>query len=90
MGYIPGKENIRVSDIQAEGSSGFSEFHIYVCAAFLHHWSKDLLQMDFQTAMIHLQSLPTKSWGVKEVELLLSEAYMWQTLFADATAHFKT
>ena len=34
-----------------------------------------------------LQSLPTQGWGDKEVEMLLSEAYMWKTLFHDSQAH---
>jgi TBC1 domain family member 2 len=36
-----------------------------------------------------LQSLPTKSWTVKEIELLLSEAYLYQNCFSGASAHFK-
>lgn len=72
-----------------EGSSGFSEFHIYVCAAFLVKWSDRLKDMDFQEIMIFLQSLPTKHWGDKDIELLLSEAYMWQTLYKNASAHLK-
>ena len=32
---------------QSEGS-GFSEFHLYVCAAFLIKWSTQLQAMEFQ------------------------------------------
>ncbi|GMM33311.1 GTPase-activating protein [Saccharomycopsis crataegensis] len=72
-----------------EGSNGFSEFHIYVCAAFLVKWSDTIKQMDFQEIMIFLQSLPTKNWSDKDIELLLSEAYMWQTLYKNASAHLR-
>ena len=35
----------------AEGSSeGFSEFHVYVCAAFLVKWSEQLQKQDFQVS----------------------------------------
>lgn len=34
-----------------------------------------------------LQSLPTKDWGEKDVELLLSEAFIWKSLFEGASAH---
>lgn len=34
-----------------------------------------------------LQSLPTKEWGEKDVELLLSEAFIWKSLFEGARAH---
>ncbi|KAI8841234.1 rab-GTPase-TBC domain-containing protein [Chytridium lagenaria] len=46
-------------------SDGFSDFHLYVCAAFLVKWSEQLRKMDFQEVMIFLQSLPTASWMKK-------------------------
>ena len=73
----------------AEGPNGFSEFHVYVCAAFLVKWSSKIQQMDFQEIMMFLQALPTKEWGEKDIELLLSEAYMWQSLFKNAIAHLR-
>ena len=36
-----------------------------------------------------LQALPTKNWGEKEIELLLSEAFIWQSLFRGSSAHLK-
>ena len=33
---------------QSEGPDAFSQFHLYVCCAFLTHWSEKLRQMDFQ------------------------------------------
>jgi len=45
--------------------------------------------MDFQGIMMFLQALPTQDWTEKDIELLLSEAFMWQSLFAEATAHFR-
>lgn len=36
-----------------------------------------------------LQSLPTKSWTEKDIELLLSEAYIWQSLFRGSSAHLR-
>ena len=43
--------------------------------------------MDFQEIMMFLQSLPTKDWTEKDVELLLSEAFIWQSLFKGSQAH---
>ncbi|KAK4555999.1 GTPase-activating protein [Recurvomyces mirabilis] len=71
---------------QAE-DQGFSFFHLYVCAAFLVKWSSQLQRMDFQEIMMFLQSLPTKEWTEKDVELLLSEAFIWKSLFAGSQAH---
>ena len=45
--------------------------------------------MDFQEVMMFLQSLPTKSWTEKDIELLLSEAFIWQSLYKGSAAHLK-
>lgn len=47
------------------------------------------MKMDFQDIMIFLQTLPTKTWTEKDVELLLSEAYIWQSLFKGSSAHLR-
>jgi TBC1 domain family member 2 len=73
---------------QAE-EQGFSEFHLYVCAAFLVKWSDQLVKMDFQEVMMFLQALPTRDWTEKDIELLLSEAFIWQSLFRGSSAHLR-
>lgn len=37
--------------------------------------------------MMFLQALPTKEWTEKDVELLLSEAFIWMSLFKGSQAH---
>ncbi|KAJ3412940.1 GTPase-activating protein [Chytridiales sp. JEL 0842] len=88
MREISLKNTIRMWDsYHAEGSEGFSEFHLYVCAAFLVKWSDQLKKMDFQGIMMFLQSVPTNTWDEKDIELLLSEAFMWKSLFHNAQSH---
>ena len=53
---------------------------------FLHRWSDKLQTMDFQEIILQLQSLPTQNWSDKDAEMLLSEAFMYKTLFGN-TAH---
>lgn len=89
MREISVKNTIRMWDTYLAEEQGFSEFHLYVCAAFLVKWSDKLLTMDFQEIMMFLQSLPTKSWTEKDIELLLSEAFIWQSLFKGSAAHLK-
>ena len=36
-----------------------------------------------------LQALPTHDWTAKDIELLLSEAFIWQSLFRGSSAHLK-
>ncbi|CAG8577624.1 6353_t:CDS:10, partial [Cetraspora pellucida] len=82
------KNTIRMWDTYlAEDSDGFSEFHLYVCAAFLVKWSEKIRSMDFQGIMMFLQSLPTSNWGYEDIELLLSEAYILKSLFHNAPNH---
>lgn len=73
----------------SESPLGFNNFHVYVCAAFLSKFSAQLKQMEFQDILLFLQSPPTLSWTNKDVELMLSEAFIWQSLYKDATAHLK-
>ncbi|KAG7004455.1 dimethyladenosine transferase [Physcia stellaris] len=80
---------IRMWDTYMAEEQGFSEFHLYVCAAFLVKWSVELLRMDFQEIMMFLQALPTRNWTEKDVELLLSEAFIWQSLFKGSSAHLR-
>jgi hypothetical protein len=42
---------------QAEGPDAFSQFHLYVCSAFLVKWSEKLRQMDFQVRPSPLYAL---------------------------------
>ncbi|KAK3685861.1 GTPase-activating protein gyp1 [Podospora appendiculata] len=89
MREISVKNTIRMWDTYMAEEQGFSEFHLYVCAAFLVKWSDKLVKMDFQEIMMFLQSLPTRSWTEKDIELLLSEAYIWQSLFKGSSAHLR-
>lgn len=88
MTYSLTRRNNNKQNRQAE-EQGFSEFHLYVCAAFLVKWSDKLVKMDFQEIMMFLQSLPTRDWTEKDIELLLSEAYIWQSLFKGSSAHLR-
>ncbi|OAX82293.1 hypothetical protein ACJ72_03349 [Emergomyces africanus] len=84
------QNTIRMWDTYMAEEQGFSRFHLYVCAAFLVKWSEQLLKMDFQEVMMFLQALPTKDWTEKDIELLLSEAFIWQSLFQDSSAHLRS
>ena len=47
MREISVKNTIRMWDTYMAEDQGFSDFHLYVCAAFLVKWSEQLLKMDF-------------------------------------------
>lgn len=87
---IPLEAIIRLWDTYiAEGTGGFSEFHIYVCAVFLVYWSERLRFMDFQQILVFLQAVPTEDWGVQEMESLVAEAFVLKSLFHSAPRHLE-
>ncbi|KAI0696694.1 rab-GTPase-TBC domain-containing protein [Cytidiella melzeri] len=89
MREISVKNTVRMWDTYlAEGPDAFSQFHLYVCSAFLVQWSKKLKQMDFQGIIMFLQSLPTQDWTDHEIELLLSEAFVHYSTWHNAQSHF--
>ncbi|KAJ1916729.1 GTPase-activating protein [Mycoemilia scoparia] len=81
---------VRMWDTYLAETDGFSEFHIYVCAAFLLKWANTLTNQDFQELIIFLQSPPTSDWTHKDIELILSEAYMYKYLYDSSPQHFTT
>ncbi|KAF2228036.1 rab-GTPase-TBC domain-containing protein, partial [Elsinoe ampelina] len=89
MREISVKNTVRMWDTYLAEDQGFSHFHLYVCAAFLVKWSDKLLRMDFSQIMMFLQALPTRDWTEKDIELLLSEAFIWQSLFRGSKAHIQ-
>ncbi|KAF2083745.1 RabGAP/TBC [Saccharata proteae CBS 121410] len=89
MREISLKNTIRMWDTYLAEDRGFSDFHLYVCAAFLKKWSDEIIKMEFQDIMMFLQSLPTRDWTEKDIELLVAEAFMWKSLFENGSAHLK-
>ncbi|KAH3668677.1 hypothetical protein OGAPHI_002431 [Ogataea philodendri] len=71
--------------------TGFNQFHIYVCCAFLRRFSDQLVEMDFQDIIMFLQdSSKTDDWTEADIEMMLSEAFVWQSLYENASAHLRT
>uniref|UniRef100_A0A8D0LBM0 TBC1 domain family member 22A n=1 Tax=Sphenodon punctatus TaxID=8508 RepID=A0A8D0LBM0_SPHPU len=90
MREVPLRCTIRLWDTYQSEPEGFSHFHLYVCAAFLVRWRKEILEeKDFQELLIFLQSLPTMHWGDEDISVLLAEAYRLKFAFADAPNHYK-
>ncbi|XP_027622548.1 TBC1 domain family member 22A isoform X3 [Tupaia chinensis] len=90
MREVPLHCTIRLWDTYQSEPEGFSHFHLYVCAAFLVRWRKEILEeRDFQELLLFLQNLPTALWGDQDIGLLLAEAYRLKFAFADAPSHYK-
>lgn len=89
MRELPFPLIVRVWDTYLAEADGFALFHVYVCAALLVSFSEELQEMDFQDLVMFLQNLPTESWTSKEIDVILSQAYMWRTIFGAAPSHLQ-
>ncbi|KAI5674078.1 hypothetical protein M9H77_14442 [Catharanthus roseus] len=70
----------------AEGDA-LPDFLVYIFASFLLTWSDQLVKLDFQEMVMFLQHLPTQTWCHLELEMVLSRAYMWHTMFNSSPSH---
>ncbi|KAH6816035.1 Ypt/Rab-GAP domain of gyp1p superfamily protein [Perilla frutescens var. frutescens] len=70
----------------AEGVA-LPDFLVYIYASFLLTWSETLQKLDFQEMVMFLQHLPTHNWIHLQLETVLSQAYMWYTMFNDSPRH---
>ena len=72
----------------SEDDDGFSVFHLYVCVAFLIFWKKELLKLEEFSALVEfLQHLPTANWAEKEIESLVSQAFVYKSYYHYAPSH---
>ena len=68
---------------------GFGNFHIFVCAALLLKFRSKLKEMKFQDLLQFLHNLPTNDWTIKDIEELLSQAYVYMSSFEGSPSHLK-
>ncbi|KAJ1410468.1 Rab-GTPase-TBC domain [Sesbania bispinosa] len=70
----------------AEGDA-LPDFLVYIFASFLLTWSDKLQKLDFQELVMFLQHLPTQNWTHQELEMVLSRAFMWHSMFNSSPSH---
>ncbi|EAN31726.1 Rab-GTPase-TBC domain protein [Theileria parva strain Muguga] len=85
---IPTDCSIRLWDTYiSEIRNGLVTFHEYVSVAFLCYWSEQLRSMDYQHCLLFLQQLPTSNWGIKEIDTLISKAFVLKSAFHNSPNH---
>jgi TBC1 domain family member 2 len=89
MRELPFPLIVRVWDTYLSEPDGFAVFHVYVCAALLVQFRDDLQEMEFQDMVMFLQNLPTQGMSAREMETVLSQAYMWRTIFEASPSHLQ-
>ena len=75
---------LRLWDAYLSEQGAFASFHVYVCAALVERFSATLQRLGFQEVVMFLQHLPTAEWTEDDVTMLLSQAYVWRSLFEGA------
>lgn len=85
---LPFNLGIRIWDTYLSEGPALKDFLIYVLSSFLLSWAPELREKDFQGIIMFLQHCPTEGWTEREIELVLSRAFMWRVSFKDALSHF--
>ncbi|KAG2452579.1 hypothetical protein HYH02_002816 [Chlamydomonas schloesseri] len=80
---------LRLWDTYLAEGTGFSEFLIYLSAAFLLSWRDRLTRLEFQDLILFLQRLPTADWAEAQLERVLSEAFILRSSYGDAQSHLR-
>jgi len=70
-----------------DDNKGVKEFHVYVCAAFLMRFANELKGMEMENLVLFIQSLPTANWTMQDIEMLLSQAFVYKSLYHDSPHH---
>eukprot|EP00760_Papus_ankaliazontas_P030323 PhM_4_TR4755/c0_g1_i1/m.16660/K20360/TBC1D22, GYP1; TBC1 domain family member 2 len=74
---------VRLWDTYLAEAHGFADFHVFVCASLLLTWREALLAMsDMEEILRHLQSPPVDSMTDKDVDAVVSQAYLLQLHYA--------
>eukprot|EP00899_Mesostigma_viride_P003315 jgi/Mesvir1/12985/Mv05995-RA.1 len=77
----------RLWDTYLSEGDHFQEFLVYACASFLLTWSEQLRGLEFQDMLLFLQHMPTDKWTSQEMEMVLSQAFIWRTMFDKSPNH---
>lgn len=86
---FPLRHLIRLWDCLLSQENGLSEFTVYICASMVLKWSSDLTKSTFAEMMLFLQNLPTQTWTYQDVDLLISQAYVYYQQYGAAPSHLK-
>jgi hypothetical protein len=88
MRELPHQLSIRLFDTYLSEGPHFVVLHVYVCAALLMKFGPMCLDLDFTELVMFLQNLPTKQWTAADIDVLLSQAFVWKSAFEGSPNHY--
>jgi TBC1 domain family member 2 len=70
-------------------NDGFRVLSMYVAATLILKWKDKIKKDNFNEILLFLQNLPTDNWKEREIEEVLSQAYIYFSWFNGAPSHLK-
>lgn len=68
-------------------ADGFRVLSLYVAASLILKYKEKLKESHFNEVIIFLQNLPSENWTNREIEELLSQAYIYYSWFSSSPSH---
>ncbi|CEO95032.1 Rab-GAP TBC domain-containing protein [Plasmodiophora brassicae] len=68
--------------ISDDQNAGFTAFHVYATTSLLVYYGPQLMGLNFPDILMFLQNLPTRSLTPQDVDSILSQAFVYQSLFS--------
>jgi len=78
---------IRLWDTYFSEEDAFNCFHLFVCAGLLLNFSEKIKKMNFQEMISFLQNLPTNTWTLDDIRILLAKAYQINVLYGKSLSN---
>eukprot|EP00759_Apiculatamorpha_spiralis_P014065 PhF_6_TR20808/c0_g1_i1/m.29926/K20360/TBC1D22, GYP1; TBC1 domain family member 2 len=76
---VPLKVLFRLWDTYLAEGNGFADLHVFVCASLLLQWKDVIMGMhEFEGVLKYLQNPPTSGMSGKDVDAIVSRAYLLQ------------
>lgn len=76
---FPPNLHLHLFDAYQSSSNVLAEIHVFVCVGLVMRLAPRLSRIrDFSEALLLLQNMPTQDWKQQDLELLLSEAWLYR------------
>lgn len=78
MRELPFTLVVKLWDALFAEEDGLGDLQVYFCAAMMTRFRGELLTKGFEDCIMFLQHLPTTEWKTSDIDVLLSQAYIWK------------
>jgi hypothetical protein len=79
----------RLWDLYISSHSTIASSHVYVCAALMSVLSKQLIGLSHAEFVIKIQSIDPETWRVEDLDMILAQAFCYETMFSRSPSHLR-